>query len=74
MKFPGNDFSVDRQMWWLTGRWRPNSRLHSLFRQVGRSEHGERLLEYWGADDAEGGLDHRQWFIDWEEERWPTEE
>jgi hypothetical protein len=70
MTFPGKDFSNNRQIWWKVAKWRPHPELHSLFQRIGLGKHGKNLIEYWGANDFGDGLNLREWFLDWEGERW----
>ena len=73
MTFPGKDFFRNRQIWWKVAKWRPDLELHSLFQKIGLGKHGKNLIEYWGANDSGEGLNLREWFLDWEGERWPIE-
>lgn len=63
MHYPGISFSTDRQIWWMTANWRPEPELHNLFDQIGRTQYAKGLVEYWGADESEGLLDQRHWFL-----------
>ncbi|KAJ4312200.1 hypothetical protein N0V94_007569 [Neodidymelliopsis sp. IMI 364377] len=62
----GKDFAAFRQIWWYTGRWRPDLELLHLFQQIGFQEHGEQLSVYWGEEFTNPGLVERSDFEDWE--------
>jgi hypothetical protein len=51
---PGHDFRDYRQIWWKVGDWRPDGELHQLFQNIGRSQYGETLLEYWNVGEEPG--------------------
>lgn len=63
----GEDFRSSRQLWWRVARWRPPLDLHNLFRKIGKDQHGDSLLEYWGARQADEGLIYSEDF-----ENFPT--
>ncbi|KAF2452113.1 hypothetical protein P171DRAFT_450765 [Karstenula rhodostoma CBS 690.94] len=58
----GEDFCASRQLWWRVARWRPDSELHELFRQIGKDRYGDELKEYWDAYMAGEGLSYRDDF------------
>lgn len=43
MTCPGEDFSSSCQLWWMTGGWRSEAELRTLFNDKGWSKHGEQL-------------------------------
>ncbi|KAJ4379328.1 hypothetical protein N0V86_005373 [Didymella sp. IMI 355093] len=51
---PGQDFRDYRHIWWKVGDWRPDGELHQLFQNIGRSQYGETLLEYWNVGEEPG--------------------
>jgi hypothetical protein len=68
---PGEDFCSVRQIWWRVAKWRPDAALHRLVQQIGRTEHGEELEEYWDDSYWTGdGLVERECFTKWEGQRW----
>jgi hypothetical protein len=46
--FEGQHFSQSRQLFWMTGPWRPSDELHDLFGRIG--DQSAELLEYWGLE------------------------
>ncbi|KAF2630445.1 hypothetical protein BU25DRAFT_408383 [Macroventuria anomochaeta] len=51
--YPEHDLKGYRQLWWMADDWRPESELHKLFRNIGRNEYGESLIEHWGGLEAQ---------------------
>lgn len=63
---PGEANCEARQMWWSTGKWRPDPSLHAMIQMIGHREHGDALKEYWD-DEFRPGIP-RWSFEDW---TWP---
>lgn len=59
---PGENYSAARQLWWKVGKWRPSAELSEMFRRIGRQQHGEELIEYWGDEEGRDGLVEREVF------------
>lgn len=55
-----------RKLTWRVSTWRPDERLHSMFRDIGRKEHGDELEEDWTDDQSGDGIVERQFFSDYE--------
>lgn len=51
--YQGQHYSKSRQLFWMTGSWRPDNELHDQFSKIG--DQNAELLEYWGLE-ACGGL------------------
>jgi hypothetical protein len=45
-----------RQIQWHTGAWRPDPELHSIYRDIGRQQHGEAFKERFDDDSYGYGL------------------
>jgi hypothetical protein len=46
----GHKNYASRQFWWMTGNWRPDETLHSMFHNIGQLEHGSEVVDYWAGD------------------------
>jgi hypothetical protein len=46
----GNGNCHSRQLWWMTGNWRPDKTLHSIFHKIGELEHGDEALDHFASD------------------------
>lgn len=53
-----------RQLEWMTGNWRPDDELHSVFQGIGRDKHGKELRELWTEDIYEDGIVWRDSFFE----------
>jgi hypothetical protein len=59
---PGTSNAAARQLWWKVGKCRPSPHVCDLVRQVGRQQHDEELIEYWGDEYYGDGLVDRNVF------------
>lgn len=57
---PGEAECASRQMWWRTGRWRPDVGTHRLFQSIGAGKHGNELAEYFADDGLRERLDFQR--------------
>jgi hypothetical protein len=46
----GHENYASRQFWWMTGNWRPDETLQSMFHNIGQLEHGSEVLDHWASD------------------------
>ncbi|KAJ4298084.1 hypothetical protein N0V90_005983 [Kalmusia sp. IMI 367209] len=61
---PGIENSDSRQIWWRTAGWRPDTKLHTMFQEIGRDTYDEALDEYFVDDYAGAGLHYVDDFED----------
>lgn len=54
--------SVAPQLWWRVARWRPDSELHEIFKQIGRHSCSDTLIEHWVDAEHGEGLVERYYF------------
>ncbi|KAF1972014.1 hypothetical protein BU23DRAFT_555527 [Bimuria novae-zelandiae CBS 107.79] len=50
--YEGQHYSESRQLFWMTGSWRPRDELRDLFSRIG--DQNAELLEYWGLEACGG--------------------
>jgi hypothetical protein len=50
-----------RRLEWVVADWRPDHELHGVFQNIGRTEHGSDLQEFWTDDVFEDSPDYRNW-------------
>ena len=55
-----------RKLTWRVADWRPNERLHALFRNIGHDQHGDTLEEDWTDEESGDALVNRSFFSDYE--------
>ncbi|KAH6633083.1 hypothetical protein C7974DRAFT_433253 [Boeremia exigua] len=51
-----------RKLAWRVSTWRPDEKLHVLFRDIGRIQHGDELEEEWTDDQTGDDLVSREFF------------
>lgn len=58
--------ATPRKLTWRVSTWRPDERLHNLFHDIGRKEHGGEMEEDWTDEQSGDELVERQFFSDYE--------
>lgn len=57
---------TSRKLTWRVSNWRPDEKLHALFRNIGREQHGDNVEEDWTDEQSGEDLVSREFFSDYE--------